>query len=610
MTILQEMQLGSLSLKNHFFMAPVKTAMCMPGGIVTPQILRYYERMAKGGVAAIILEPTAVSADGREHPKQLCIHEDKHIEQLKLIVNAVHENDSLVGVHINHAGRAANPKVIGQAPLAPSKMTCPTTGAEAQELDENQIKRIIDDFGLAARRAVTAGADFIEVQFGHGYLVAQFFSERTNKRTDKWGGSEENRLRFARHVIEAVKDSVGTLPIIVRISSSEFVSDGLTPQNIKPLINVIEEVGATAIHVGNGSACDSPPWYYSHMAMPEEKQLQALQAIRSQTDLPLIAAGRMGHIPKIEKVMEMGYEFIALGRALIADPEFVLKFAKNKTDDIVECGACLDGCLRAVKSGQPIHCIVNPDLTAAARPAPEKIKNIMIVGAGPAGIAAALNLAGDGHHVHLYEKADHIGGQFNYASIAPMKNQMSRMLKGLEQQLLHSRAKLHLSTNVTAEMVKEKNPDLVIIATGAVQNVPPIENLDSQNWMTSLNYYAGLQSVTGNRVLIVGAGLIGLETAATLAEEGKEVVCVDPLPEVAQDMEPIFRKILFTKLTNMSNVSIRTSTLVVLIAAGTKPENTLATELKEWSGQVIIIGDAHKPANIEKAFAEGISVTA
>jgi len=631
MTILQKTQLGPLLLKNRFFMAPVKTAMCMPGGIVTPQILRYYERMAKGGVAAIILEPTAVSADGREHPKQLCIHADEHVEQLLMIADAVHENDALVGVHINHAGRAANPKVIGQAPLAPSKMICPTTGAEAQELDEEQIERIIHDFGRAARRAAAANADFIEMQFGHGYLVAQFFSERTNNRSDQWGGSVENRLRFARRVLDAVKEKADGTPIIVRISGNEFVPQGLTPENMQPLLDVIDQSGAAAIHVGNGNACDSPPWYYSHMAMPEDKQLEALKAVRSRTALPLIAAGRMGHIPKMEEVMDMGYDFIALGRALIADPEFVLKFAKNKTDDIVECGACLDGCLRAVKSGQPIHCIVNPDLTPAVRPAPEMIKNIMIVGAGPAGIAAALSLAGDGHHVHLYEKADHIGGQFNYASVAPMKKQMSRTLKGLEHQLMHSRVKLHLAKKVTADFVKEKNPDLVIIAAGAVQNVPPIENLDSQYWLTSLKYYSGLRSVSGNRVLIVGAGLIGLETAAILAEEGKEVVCVDPLPEVAQDMEPIFRKIVFSRLTNMTNVSILTSTLVkrfdesgvlleknnvqetippfdtVIVAAGTKPENALADELKEWNGDVVVIGDAHEPANIEHAFTDGVN---
>lgn len=632
MRILQKTQLGPLNLKNHFFMAPMKTAMCLPGGVVTPQILRYYERMARGGVAGIILEPTAVSADGREHPKQLCIHEDKHIEQLSMIADAIHESGSLVGVHMNHAGRAANPKVIGQAPVAPSKMICPTTGAEAQELKDYQIEKIIADFGQAARRAAEANVEFIEVQFGHGYLVAQFYSERTNKRSDQWGGSEENRLRFARRVLKAVTENAGGRPIIVRISSNEFVPGGLTPQKIKPLLDVIAEGGATAIHVGNGSACDSPPWYYSHMAMPEEKQIEALKAIRSQTSLPLIAAGRMGHIPKMEEVTEIGYDFVALGRALIADPEFVLKLAGGKAKDVVECGACLDGCLRAVKSGQPIHCIVNPDLTPPPRPVPEKIKRIMVVGAGPAGIAAALSLAGDGHRVDLYEKSDRIGGQFNYASVAPMKKQMSRTLKGLEHQLMHSAVKLHLSTKVTAELVKEKKPDQVIIAAGAVQNVPPIENLESQNWLTSLKYYSGLRSVSGNRVLIVGAGLIGLETAAILAEQGKEVVCVDPLPDVAQDMEPIFRKILFSKLTNMPNVSIRTSTFAkrfeesgvqlekdgqkeiippfdaVIIAAGTKPENTLAGELKDLAGDLVVIGDAHETANIEHAFADGLNV--
>lgn len=633
MVVLQKTRLDLLSLKNHILMAPVKTAMCLPDGVVTPQILRYYERMARGGLAAIILEPTAVSADGREHPKQLCIHEDKYVEQLLMISEVIHENDSLVGVHINHAGRAANPKVIGQSPLAPSPMQCPTSGAEAVEMSGNDIERIIDDFGQAARRAVAAHADFIEVQCGHGYLVAQFFSERTNKRDDKWGGSEENRLRCARRVLDTVKVNAGDLPVIARISGSEFVPHGLTPENMQPLLKTIATAGVAAIHVGAGNVCDSPPWYYSHMAMPEEKHMQMLKAIRNRTSLPLIAAGRMGYIPKMQEVMDMGYEFVALGRALIADPEFVLKLADDKADDIVLCGACLDGCLRAVKSGQPIHCIVNPDLTRPAQPAPATFKHIMVVGAGPAGISASLALAGNGHAVDLYEKSDRIGGQFNYASVAPMKKQMGRMLEGLEHQLKHSKVKLHLSTEVTAVLVKEQDPDQAIIATGAVQNVPPMENLDSQHWLTSLEYYAGARSTKGDRILIVGAGLIGLETAAVLADEGKEILCVDPLPEVAQDMEPILRKILFNKLTDMPDVTVRTRTFVrrfdesgvllvsgnteecmppfdtVIIAAGTKPENTLARELRDWNGNLVVIGDAHRAANIEHAFTSGIDIS-
>lgn len=379
MKILQETKLDTLSLKNHLLMAPVKTAMCMPGGWVTPQILRYYERIAQGGVAAIILEPSAVSADGREHPKQLALHEDLHVEQLKTVIDTIHASGSLAGVHLNHAGRAANPKVIGQAPWAPSPMVCPTTGAEAQALEEERIEGIIDDFGQTARRAVETGADFIELQFGHGYLVAQFFSERTNQRSDQWGGSVENRLRFARRVLETVKEQAGEVPIIVRISSNEFIADGLTPVELQPMFDLLAEIGTTAVHVGNGNACDSPPWYYSHMAVPEEKQLEALKAIRGRTSLPLIAAGRMGHPAKMEQLMEMGYDFLALGRALIADPEFVLKLAQDKADEIVEYGACLDGCLRAVKSGQPIHCIVNPDLTPPARLTPEKPKRVMVI---------------------------------------------------------------------------------------------------------------------------------------------------------------------------------------------------------------------------------------
>ncbi|OQX84345.1 hypothetical protein B6D60_09520, partial [candidate division KSB1 bacterium 4484_87] len=250
MKVIDKTNIDGLVLKNRFFMAPVKTSMGLLGGKVTEDNLKFYEKIAKGGTAAIILEPMAVLPTGKEHPKQLSIHDDSFVNDIKNIIDTIHKNGAVAGIHLNHAGRAANPKVIGQSPLAPSKMVCPTTGAEAQELTVSQIQEIISAYGKATKRAVQTGADFIEVQFGHGYLVAQFFSERTNKRTDEYGGSQENRLRFAREVLEQVIKNKGNLPFIIRISGKEFVNEGLEPKDLPALLELIEEYEASAIHVG------------------------------------------------------------------------------------------------------------------------------------------------------------------------------------------------------------------------------------------------------------------------------------------------------------------------------------------------------------------------
>ncbi|GBD93034.1 NADH oxidase [bacterium BMS3Abin05] len=630
MHISDKTALSGLYLKNRFFMAPVKTAMALPGGVVTQDSITFYERISQGGVAAIILEPTSVSAGGREHPKQLCIHEDGHINEIKKLAETIHKNGSLVGVHINHAGRAANPKVIGHAPVAPSPMLCPANGAESTEIPEEKIPEIIDDFGKAAHRAVKAGADFIEVQFGHGYLVSQFFSERTNKRNDQWGGSLEKRLRFGKSVLTSVLKNADDFPVIVRISGSEFVQDGISPENIGPLLELVESFDVAALHVGYGNACDNPPWYYNHMGMPEEEQSNVLRKIRSSVDLPVIAVGRMGYLPKIDHIFSEDLaDYISLGRPLITDPEFPKKATTGREDEIVLCGGCLEGCLRAVKRGEKIQCIVNPDVTF---PQPRKTKHpqkIMVVGAGPAGIAASIYLGKEGHEVSLYEKEKEIGGQFNFAPVAPFKKQMTRTLASMKKQIETVDVAVHTGTKVTAGFVKKENPQVLIVATGSQQNIPPIKNIEAQHVLTSIEFYARTKKVRGDRILVIGLGMVGLETVAILAETGKTLVGVDPLPEIAGDMEPMTRKMLLTRLSKEENVTLMSETAVktmekdgtlieekgqkkkigtfdtVIIAAGMKPNDSLSHELEDWDGIFYTIGDAGHPANITAAFHSG-----
>ncbi len=618
------LDLGSLSLPHRLLVAPLKTARCAPGGDVTDDLLAFYRQLARGGAAMIVTEPCAVLPSGREHPRQLAIHEDRHVAGLARVVETIHEDGALACCHLNHAGRAANPRA-GGVPVAPSPARCATTGEEARPLSGNEIEEIVAAFRAAARRARDAGYDAIEVQLGHGYLVAQFLSPRTNRRDDAWGGDPGRRLRFAREVLAAVREGAGTLPVIARVSASEMVEGGLRPADLGPLLALLEELGVTAVHAGMGNACEAPPWYYGHMALPEEPQDEAIAGIAARTRLPVIAAGRMGDPERIERLLAGPATAIALGRAVLADPDFPRKLLAGREDEIVACGGCLAGCLAEVKAGRPLGCIVNPRV---GRPDPlppaERPKKILVAGGGPAGIASALFLAERGHRVILCEEGKELGGQFALAWRAPGKERMKRPLDGMVAALRRSPVEVRLETRVTPELAVELAADEVIVATGARPVLPPVPGLEAAGAITGVEFFAR-RPVFHGRVLVLGGGMIGMEAAETIAEDGAEVLVVELLEEIARDMEPITRKMMLARIARLP-VEVRARTRLVrvdetgvlledaegreehlppfdaiVVAVGTRPRAELAAELAHRGIPHRVIGDAARPARVLEA---------
>ena len=617
-------KMGNMNLKNRFVMAPVKTAYGNPKGEVNQLHLKFYEKVAKGEIALIITEPVAVLKSGREHPKQLCIDEDYCVDELKKITDVIHKNGSLACLNLNHAGRAANPKASGQPPLAPSAITCPATKQTPVELTQEQIKEIVKAFGIATKRAKLAGFDAVELQAGMGYLIAQFLKERTNKRTDEYG---KDKLLFAKQVFEEVFSNADGMDVIVRIAGNEFVEGGITPEDNKPILELAEKYGAAAIHVGLGNACDTPPWYYSAAFTPVEKQIEAFKSIKKLTSLPVIVDGRMADKDKIQQALNEGWaDFIGLGKSLACDQAFVKKLKEGKDDEIYYCGGCLQGCLLKVKAGIGLGCIINPFVNKDEFTKSDKQLKFVVVGGGPAGMAAATYAAEKGYSAVLFEK-NKLGGQFNLAVLPPFKDSMRRPLNSMIEDLKRHNVEVKYE-EADYEKIKALNPDVVVVATGATSTLPKIEGIENENAVDAFGYFE-LNKPEGKKALVLGVGLIGREIMEDLIlKHGfEEVVGVDILEELPEDFtlarlraNPKAKIITGARLERFTSDGVIINKNgneenigkfdLVITCIGTRPNQKLYEEIKDKFEHVELIGDANKVADIYEATQQAYNVVA
>ncbi len=557
----EEFPLGNQILVNKFVFPPIKLGYGNPDGTVTERQLTFYQQIAENGPGLVIMEPASVTPDGREHPKQLSIHNPESASELKKIVDVIHGENRLACLHLNHAGAAANPKVIGGKPKAPSVVVCPTTEQEAAPLSAEDIRNIVFGYRDAAKKGVEAGFDLIEIQCGHGYLVSQFLNGKINHRDDPYG---EDRLLFAREVLSAVRVGAPDIPFIIRISGSEMNPEfGISQADLLPLLKLAQEVHISAVHVGMGSACFSPPWYFHHGSLPDKPRIEALSWVRQHTSLPLIVAGRVGRKEKLTEILDAGLaDLAAMGRPLLADPNLIEKWRAGKENEAVYCGYCLQGCLHRLKNGAPLGCNLNPamglpELTPATKPL-----KVLVAGGGPAGMSAALYMKKRGHQVTLAEKSDHLGGQFALAWQAPGKEFMKQGLLALETVVNGAGVSLVMNQSIDAAFVQETEPDLLVWATGAVQNIPEIKGLENQYVVTAVEYFQREKKVKGPRVLVIGAGRTGVEIAEKLGREGYDVVATKRTDPIGSMMEMITKKLTMMRLGQMEKVTIMPHTTV------------------------------------------------
>ncbi len=551
-----------LSLKNQFIFPPIKTGYGNGNGTVTERHLAFYKRRSQY-LGAVIPEPFYMDKSLRELPTQMGIDNDDKIDGLKKLTNLLHKTDTEAIAHLNHPGRMANPKIPGNHFISSTDKPCENGGKAPERMTKEDIAMVINLFKESAIRAQKANFDLIELQFGHGYLVAQFLSPFVNDREDEYGGTFENRVRFPLEILKTVKEAVD-LSIIIRISGDEMIPNGIRLPEMLKFAVLLEQAGASAVHISAGTVCSTPPWFFQHMFIPKGKTWEMAKQIKSKINIPVISVGQINEIKDIEKIKSENIsDYIAIGRALVADPDFVGKYLGEVKGEIRPCLACAEGCLGGVKAGKGLQCLVNPAVGKEEEvfEFPKRSKNYAVVGGGLAGMEAALNLGKRGHKVDLYEK-EKLGGQFNLAYLTPKKMSMGKLVKYYKRELDGSKINVVHKEAIESDLISY---DGVILATGSIPKVPPIPGLDNYYWADILLEENLPQN---KRVLIIGGGLIGVDIATALILNKNKVILVKRTVDFGEDMEAI-AKALSLKMLKESGAVFSDHTFIKKIEGNT-----------------------------------------
>ena len=634
--LLQPLKLGSMELPNRVVMTTIKLGYGNMKGEIHQSHIGFYKRRALGHVGLISTEPMYIQENGRELPTQMGIHKDELIPGLKKLTDTIHEIDSLIMAHINHAGRVANPKLVSQDNLiSASDVQCPANQVTPRPLQNEEITEIVLAFQAAARRVQKAGFDAIEIPFSHGYLIHQFLSPHTNQREDEYGGSMENRFRFGREIIAAVKDQVGEdFPIIVRMNAKDYVEGGLEIEDAIEIARALEEMGIHALSITSGTMCESVPFCLYPNGTPKANLLPMSAQIRAAVEIPVIVAGRI-RTPKLarEALAAGQTDLIGLGRPFLADPDWVRKVENHDEESILLCAACHQGCLAELRKGEGTHCVFNPltgrESEIQISPV-EQSRDILVVGGGPAGLKAAIVAAHRGHNVTLFEQDNRLGGQFALAAKAPYKEEFKDVIDHMVLMAEREGVDIRLNTKVGVDMVKEYKADAVVLATGGIPLTVPLPGLEDSNWLLASDLLDGIVQVKSKSALVVGGGLVGLEAAELLATNGVQVRLIKRRDNPGGDMDILARNMLLKRLQNHGvDIHINTKILrltkdkifvekgnqnlvfpieTVVIAVGVQSNRTLLDALSNSDLEMYPVGDVVQPRQVLEAIWEGFMV--
>ena len=553
--IFEPLTIRRMTMKNRIMMTPMGTNYGEQSGEMSFLHINYYEQRAKGGTGLIMVENASVdSPEGSNGTTQLRIDHDNYLPRLFKLTETIHKHGTCIGIQINHAGASAQSARTNMQPVSASDVPSKAGGEIPRPLAKDEILRIVKKYGEAAKRAQVAGFDCVEIHAGHSYLLSQFLSPTTNKRTDEFGGSAENRARFAKLVVEEVRKQVGPFfPIFVRISADEKAEGGNTLEDTLDYLQYFqEEVDVFDVSCGLNSSLQ---YQIDANYLPDGWRSYMAKAVKERYGKPCVTTGNIRNPKVANDILEKGdADIIGMGRGLIADPEWVNKVDFGDVCDIRKCISCNIGCAgNRIGINRPIRCTVNPSVTEGDVYKKQQINkpcNVVVIGGGTAGLEAACTAAEVGCTTFLIEKKPYLGGLAAEISKIPDK----KRLADFPNYLIHRAEGLRnlfvfTDTEATADFVKNLKPNIIVNATGSQPLLPPIaglhENLGKEgskvysilDMINHVNDYP--EDMTGKKVAVIGGGAVGLDVVEYFAPRGASVSIVEMLPAIGNGIDPI-----------------------------------------------------------------------
>jgi 2,4-dienoyl-CoA reductase-like NADH-dependent reductase (Old Yellow Enzyme family)/thioredoxin reductase len=636
-------RIGRLAVKNRAVMSPMGTDFANHDGTASMRLIRYYEERARGGVGLIINEYTGVDeVESVPTNYNLRISRDFHIASCEQLTEAVHRHGALIFAQLHHAGSTSKPALNGRQPLSSSDVPAVPGGPIPRPMTTDEIDAAVRKFTEAAVRCRKAGYDGVELHGAHSYLIGQFFSPYYNKRTDQYGGSFENRMRFIGEIIDGIRAALGgAWPISVRICGDEMTPGTpgtLTLADGLQIGEHLEKKGIDAINVSNGSALNGSANCDPYSYKPGWKKHVA-RAFKERLSIPVIATNTIKDPAFAESLLAEGVcDFAALGRSQFADPEFVKKSASGREGEIRPCIGCMFCRERLLIHCNSVACAVNArmgreyilggyDKNGGARQA-------AVIGGGPGGMEAARVLAERGFKVTLFEMQPQLGGMLNIAGKPPRKELITKLVKSMALQIERLGVDVRLNTRATPESVRALSPCGIFVATGAIPIIPDLPGIEGPGVFLAESVISGARKPTGRSVAIIGTGLTGLETADLLVERGCAVTLVEMRNEVGPGLFSVIRDDIMgriregrpniltghrlvsiqkvgaeseARLKNEDGGEVTIKADSVVLALGVKPEAGVVESFEEEFGasSVFAIGGASRAGRIYEAIRDG-----